>query len=603
MDMSEEVLDAVDKKTKELELLISKVNWQHCHELLNQARAYDRLSLHFLFCNAYLAVKETNQCEDAKAFKLIADAYYSLHIWNQKKDSPSDKNTASDVFLSLDIDFYKEALKKVSDYRLEAALADVIWLAQKEREYATIALQAYMKSPISAKTWCAGGKEHWRRAIQLAFQLHGKKSAVLTSIINKLWECFLETGVEDTGFELHLASFMHREKLLDTQKAREAADKLKGVIDNVESGTTKSYVLQEKYYIFLEKLYTKLEEQKLASEILLRHAMFLVKDMHNPGGMRCLQACTTALHLLTSIRKADRVILHVDDEIERVKTLLQKAKENTTPGVAIVKPFDATAMIHAHFEALQGKTLDEAFLYLIGCSIFSKGNLDIPQGLSISDIATLVYMDGSNRQISTAEGKYREISHEETESYGEHIRKVVHGFILPVLSSFKEQGCPSEAYIRELIDKAGIIPESRRDSWTFGIYAGFYQDYSTSLHILCPQLEELVRHKLNAAGVQTSEQQKNGVEDELSLTKLMNKVEITQIFSEDDVFEMRLLFCDPRSENLRNKIAHSLMDDQDFNSEACMYAWRFLARLALGLNHADDSETAGLMTHSSKQAE
>ena len=53
----------------------------------------------------------------------------------------------------------------------------------------------------------------------------------------------------------------------------------------------------------------------------------------------------------------------------------------------------------------------------------------------------------------------------------------------------------------------------------------------------------------------------------------MDLPQTEEIFGEDLSFEIRSLFCDPFGPNLRNKLAHGLLDDRACYSPDAIYAW------------------------------
>lgn len=59
----------------------------------------------------------------------------------------------------------------------------------------------------------------------------------------------------------------------------------------------------------------------------------------------------------------------------------------------------------------------------------------------------------------------------------------------------------------------------------------------------------------------------------------MDIPETVQIFGEDLVFEVKALFCDPMGPNLRNELAHGLLDDAACQSTYSVYAWWLGLRL------------------------
>jgi hypothetical protein len=59
----------------------------------------------------------------------------------------------------------------------------------------------------------------------------------------------------------------------------------------------------------------------------------------------------------------------------------------------------------------------------------------------------------------------------------------------------------------------------------------------------------------------------------------MDRPEVDQIFSPDIGFELRALLCDPLGPNLRNEIAHGLLDDDHIESMFSVYAWWLVLKL------------------------
>ena len=55
--------------------------------------------------------------------------------------------------------------------------------------------------------------------------------------------------------------------------------------------------------------------------------------------------------------------------------------------------------------------------------------------------------------------------------------------------------------------------------------------------------------------------------------------EVEKIFGKDLSFEIKALFCDALGPNLRNELAHGLLDDDSFQSIQSIYAWWMGLRL------------------------
>ena len=81
----------------------------------------------------------------------------------------------------------------------------------------------------------------------------------------------------------------------------------------------------------------------------------------------------------------------------------------------------------------------------------------------------------------------------------------------------------------------------------------------------------MVRISLKIAGVSTSHLDQDGIETENGLSALIDLPETTAIFREDHTYEIKALFCDHIGPNLRNNIAHGLLNDQEAHSVNAIY--------------------------------
>ena len=53
----------------------------------------------------------------------------------------------------------------------------------------------------------------------------------------------------------------------------------------------------------------------------------------------------------------------------------------------------------------------------------------------------------------------------------------------------------------------------------------------------------------------------------------MDTPKAEKIFGRDLSFELKALFCDSSGSNLRNELAHGLLDDEACQSSFAIYAW------------------------------
>ena len=117
-----------------------------------------------------------------------------------------------------------------------------------------------------------------------------------------------------------------------------------------------------------------------------------------------------------------------------------------------------------------------------------------------------------------------------------------------------------------------------------GLLFGFNEDFITATHLLSPQIENMVRFELHNKGVKTTTLDKDGVESENGLSTLLKHEQVSKAIDEVLVFNFKALMTDPHGANLRNMVAHGLLEDKPDNSCDMTYFWWFCLRLVLVLN-------------------
>ena len=130
-----------------------------------------------------------------------------------------------------------------------------------------------------------------------------------------------------------------------------------------------------------------------------------------------------------------------------------------------------------------------------------------------------------------------------------------------------------EAQFIELVRRSPIVPIGREILFGKALAKGFERDFATALHLLTPQVEHMVRFHLKVAGASTTYLDQNGIETENGLSTLMEMPETVKIFGENTSYEIKALFCDQLGPNLRNNIAHGLLNDQQCYTIDAIYAW------------------------------
>lgn len=150
-----------------------------------------------------------------------------------------------------------------------------------------------------------------------------------------------------------------------------------------------------------------------------------------------------------------------------------------------------------------------------------------------------------------------------------------------------EEGIKRELFttheILKFLQKSCIIKVDRLIIIQKGLESYFNRDYITAMHLLIPQFEEAVRNliELNGGNILIA---KNDIFNLKTFDQLLTDKIIYNLFGEDATLYFRTLFTDKRGRNLRNKVAHGIMEYSEFdkqNSDRIIHAFLCLGCVRL----------------------
>lgn len=173
------------------------------------------------------------------------------------------------------------------------------------------------------------------------------------------------------------------------------------------------------------------------------------------------------------------------------------------------------------------------------------------------------------------------IWHEMIGNYKIHVEITVKAVIIPALSIINYEHRISESSLYSLCSNSTIIPEGRLEYWSKGLFSGFDTDFSVSIHLLIPQIENLVRVCMKSAGIKTTTLDSDGIETENGLSTLLDNSEINKAIEPNLVLEFKALLTDSIGPNLRNEIAHGLLEVDGSMSIFAVYLWWLCLKLVI----------------------
>jgi hypothetical protein len=501
-----------------------------------------------------------------------------------------------------EITFFAQVVEGVDDIWLKARLADLVWLKQQPRDvtFALSAIDSYRSIPLDTQTWIRGGDKCWRRAISLTLMLRDGAGNRLQEMESSIVAALNGATIEDGYLSQWLADLLY-ENSLGRSVQGDIAQKLEALAQQFdEQGDIHR---SRDYFDAAAQWYKKAGNEEKAAEMTVAVAEGWAKEAvarissDNPSHMVAASFYENAIQVYRTIPRSERAVHRVDERIAELRKHLSESGEKSLDEMGqITSPrTDISELIDNARNAVRGKDAIEA---LKAFANLHRG-VDVKQAresaferirrhpLQAMFPATIMSRDGrviANRPGMSLGERLTEddevvIRAEMIRDYGILVSIVVQGDIWPALEVMLLEHRLTEADFVHLARQSPIVPQGREPLFGKALFAGYDQDFVTALHLLVPQIEHLVRYHLKQVGVKTTNLSIDGIENENGLSTLMDLPEVNQVFGEDLAFEIRALFCDAFGPNLRNELAHGLIEANDCYSVNSIYAWWFSLKL------------------------
>ena len=493
-----------------------------------------------------------------------------------------------EFFTNDELEFYYGIYEKVKNKMFKAKIADILWYLKykKNIEHPRYAISVYTNLDIESSKQLWKHLVYVRRGLYLAIQIKFD----LEKIDTKFTQTFLNHVYENTSYLVRLAEVL-REFKLGKKQSEDIANKLIISAENLE--LSKQFNLAEQYYDEASNWGSK----EKYTEIQVKRAFAYIhnaEDIESNGLMEGIHY-ENAIKNIRALDKNERSKYITPEKEEELISKLQSAGRFaiTQMGEHKIK-MDVADVINDIILNMKGNTKEDAlkqFAFIsnfVKSSEIEKSSIEQLQNSPLMALCTHVMYASDGRVVARETGKKDNLSLDRNNpsvwqamiwNYNLQISLTVQTGIINALNVLLSEHFISEHEITEIVRIANIIPCDRQKVFIKGIMAGFSFDFITSLHLLVPQIENLVREQLHIHGIRTITLDKDGIEVEVGLSTLVEKTEFTQIFGEDIAFEIRALMCESTGSNLRNNVAHGLLNENEMQSAASIYFWWFCFKL------------------------
>ncbi len=571
-------------------------------EALEEACRKDYSSMWQQLSSKARKATEEGNLEAGKVLWLLADAC-SMMLKPNSSNKPfapfivmdGKRSALPEDFKNEDIEFFSQIIPFIDEPKLCARISDIAWLLSKPRnhKHALSAIDNYRSIEIGTESWIRDGRdgrECWDRAIQLCLMLQAGAGERLKEIESKIVEALKESLPEDGYLANWLADLLSKHHL-GVKDNRDIAEKLEALATYFEDSGDLHRARD--YLDAASEWYKKSEDAPQSTVMIVRNAECWVKEAINMVAAS-FYFYESAIHKYRTIPKALRDQHNVEERIVELRGLMNEAGENSLNEMGKITSgsIDISELIENSVKAVKGKELSEALLQF--ANVYRGARADKIRSFSeemirnhpLRSLFAATHMSSDGRVIAKkpaadlgGENQESVIWPEMVKYYAMELSLVVQGDIWPALEVIRQEHRLKEADFYSVVKRSPVVPPDRIRLMAKAIFQGFDGDFISALHLLIPQIENLVRYHLKQHGEKTTNIDINGIENENGLSTLMDNSKVEDIFGKDLSFELKAIFCDPFGPNLRNELAHGLIGYEESQNIYSIYAWWLTFRL------------------------
>ena len=589
-----------ERYPQDLDVLLRDFETSGWKEAIAQAASNRYSSMQLALRAAADDAMEKGQVARGKVLWLLTDVC-AMRLLPLRKKAPFEPTPVShgfrsvvpDDFTDTDIAFFAAIVDAVDDNRLKARLCDLVWLMGRhcKKEFALKAIDAYRSLPFNTQE----ERDCWSRAICLAKQLEGGADNRLQEMVASTLAAFNAATMNDGFRSLTLADFL-KSNFLKPNKLEQAdvanvARKLEALACELDGFSAWQYFSAAAEWYKSASDSSKVAEMRAATAECLAQEAAAQTALESPNYIMARNLCEQAIQKFLDVPRSERPKYRVDERIAELRALLNEFGKKSLGNMGVVQTpcIDMTDTVAKARKFVSGKSAKDALLAF--ANLHCECNVEELRESALERVrqhplqflfpATVMSSDGRVIAKRPAMGLGADWSADDNKTiqaamiddYGCTVGCLVLSGIVPALEVLQLEHRLRESDFIELAIGSPFVPSERAGLWGKALFAGYERDFVTAAHLLIPQIEHLVRVHLKLAGAKTSNIDKDGIQTENGLSTLLDLPEAEQVFGKSLTFELKVLFCDPFGPNLRNELAHGLLDEEGCSSPFVIYAW------------------------------
>jgi hypothetical protein len=156
-------------------------------------------------------------------------------------------------------------------------------------------------------------------------------------------------------------------------------------------------------------------------------------------------------------------------------------------------------------------------------------------------------------------------------------------FLVHILAKLREKYAATTESILDFLCESPLFAENRSGLLRDGLLAYEQEDFVKAIHVLVPQIEQILRNFLGNLGRPTLKTVRNhpGLMDAKSMNDILGDEQMRKVLTENLWRYLEVVYIDKRGLNLRNDLAHGLLSPNVFNRSLADRVFHTLLALSL----------------------
>ncbi len=491
-----------------------------------------------------------------------------------------------------ELEAMKMLAQRISLPTARARIADLVWVRVRDHTMAEIAARAYLEAgaPYESPDEWPSCTDRYSRALQVAAEA-GKSRPLFDYTLKYVEGAVERHGPSDSSFlTCQLMDMVFEYKRREPEACARYSAMIEGVARRFELGG-KHHGARE-CWAMKEKLENAARNVSGARAARTEIAESFVKEADQDLASEAPSHTRASFLIRNAIGTHDKNQPESRPRIAELRLRLEELSARVRDEMKTTRHgFDVTDLVNAARGRVGDKPLADAMLNLaLVASIPERAALEQSVRQAMKSFIQFIFPEvmggpGGSR-VAVRPGVAPGTDADDNPVLSEMVKQSqlhfgisVTGSIEPARETVLFEHDIREHHFAQLAWASSFVPEGREDVFARGLFAGMTGDFLSAGHLLVPQLEHSIRMILKQNGVNTLLIKGSGLDEERDLGWLLGHPKTKELFGDDVPFVLRALLLHRFGPQVRDLLAHGMLDPVVLSASPGIYLWWLTLRL------------------------